>query len=233
MFQLPFILINQNNSGFDPAKVSTTLWLTDQDLTTITKDMSDVVSEWRDKSGNGNHFTVPATYTGPVYTANGIQFGIGILLQKTSGSFSRAGAFTQYFVVSHPTPTISTFDFYWADSASSRKEGISTANTYFNRVVSSPYSRTPWPVGADEPVIIRTRRNASNQIYSRFNDDAEVLLGTESGTSTFNRLGGDNTATPAYWTNGHIRTAILLDSDAVADGNDDNFISYLMNLYGL
>lgn len=51
-----------------------TLWLDSSDVASITKDGSDIVSQWSDKSGLGNHCTQVNATNRPLYTASGIDF---------------------------------------------------------------------------------------------------------------------------------------------------------------
>ena len=53
-----------------PALVRPALWLDAADLSTIS--VATGVSEWRDKSGNGRHFTQGTGGTQPTFTANGL-----------------------------------------------------------------------------------------------------------------------------------------------------------------
>ena len=54
-----------------PEQITTQLWLDASDETTITKDGSDLVSEWRDKSGNNRHATASGG-TMPTFDTNKI-----------------------------------------------------------------------------------------------------------------------------------------------------------------
>jgi hypothetical protein len=57
--------------GWTPANISTALWLDAADASTITT-VSGNVSEWRDKSGNGRHFSQATTGDRPVYATNAL-----------------------------------------------------------------------------------------------------------------------------------------------------------------
>lgn len=60
---------------FAPNKISgLALWLDASDLGTITKDGSNYVSEWRDKSGNAKHFTQATGSAQPLWSSNKITF---------------------------------------------------------------------------------------------------------------------------------------------------------------
>lgn len=62
-------LLRPTASGFDPRRISgLELWLDGSDSSTITLN-STTVSEWRDKSGKGNHATQGTANNQPAYTA--------------------------------------------------------------------------------------------------------------------------------------------------------------------
>lgn len=70
-----------NNKWFEIPELPTTsvspsFWLDGKDLNTITKDASNYVTGWADKSGNGNHFLNPETDNKykPTYLGDGITF---------------------------------------------------------------------------------------------------------------------------------------------------------------
>jgi hypothetical protein len=55
-----------------PTNSSSVLWLDAADSDTITKDGSNLVSEWQDKSGNDNHVVQSNAAVKPAYTASGM-----------------------------------------------------------------------------------------------------------------------------------------------------------------
>ncbi|MCP5362239.1 MAG: hypothetical protein H6908_06385 [Hyphomicrobiales bacterium] len=61
------------SSGFSPRSLpSLALWLDAADYGTLTKDASNFVSTWQDKSGNGNHATQGTGAQQPQYSATGL-----------------------------------------------------------------------------------------------------------------------------------------------------------------
>jgi hypothetical protein len=57
-------------------------WFDAQDISTVTKDGSDYVTQWNDKSGNARHLTQTGT-NGPTYTANAINGGSAMVFSAT------------------------------------------------------------------------------------------------------------------------------------------------------
>lgn len=55
-----------------PANITTALWLDAADITTITKDGSNLVSQWNDKSGNSRHHAQSNSTYRPLFTANNL-----------------------------------------------------------------------------------------------------------------------------------------------------------------
>lgn len=67
---------NQSDSGITPASFAgdgLSLWLDASDASTFTKDGSNLISQWRDKSGSGNHASQSGADTiKPTYNATGL-----------------------------------------------------------------------------------------------------------------------------------------------------------------
>lgn len=57
----------------------TMLWLDATDVASVTRDGTDLVTEWRDKSGLGRHATVPAGSASPLWVANLVNNGPAII----------------------------------------------------------------------------------------------------------------------------------------------------------
>lgn len=72
--------------NFTPKSISgLALWLDASDLGTITKDGSNYVSEWRDKSGNAKHFTQATGGAQPLWGSNLVTFdGTGDFLNNAT-----------------------------------------------------------------------------------------------------------------------------------------------------
>ncbi len=74
MFTYPSGFFKTN--GLTPNDIGCTLWVDGADFSTITKDVSDNVSAWNDKSGNNYHLTQGNASYQPLYDgSNGIYFG--------------------------------------------------------------------------------------------------------------------------------------------------------------
>lgn len=60
-------------TGFSPSNLSgLAIWLDAQDITTFTKNGSNLVSQWNDKSGNNNHAVQATGVRQPLYVQTGI-----------------------------------------------------------------------------------------------------------------------------------------------------------------
>lgn len=68
----PFMGFNAPAITWNPAELgsSLTLWLDASDISTITKDGSDYVSQWNDKSGNSNHVYQSTGSLQPLYSSS-------------------------------------------------------------------------------------------------------------------------------------------------------------------
>lgn len=101
-------------ADFSVLTYSPLLWLDGNDTDTIIES-SNVVSEWKDKSGNDNHVTQATEADKPTYVpASGyIRFVNGDSLNNTSpnGLLSNDGDYTLFLVHNVIDPTTSTVDF--------------------------------------------------------------------------------------------------------------------------
>jgi hypothetical protein len=62
-----------DTSSFSPLDYTPIAWYDSSDIATITKDITNNVSQWNDKSGNGYNLTSPGGNQ-PLYSVNGITF---------------------------------------------------------------------------------------------------------------------------------------------------------------
>lgn len=100
-------------------------WWDANDLSTITKDGSNLVSAWNDKSGNGWHLTQitgtaqPTYETGVLNSKPGIKFQTDDFLVNSTIAVNQTCAFV--FVIKNPNTTKSTNEYVWdSDNASDR-----------------------------------------------------------------------------------------------------------------
>lgn len=118
------------------------IWVDASDETTIT-DSSGSVSQWDDKSGNGNHVTQgtpenqPSTGTRTINNLNTIEFNPGTeLLSNTS--FTLSEPFTIFSV--SESDNVTATNYVWADSNGSNvlynNGGISAFSVFFGSVVT-------------------------------------------------------------------------------------------------
>lgn len=76
--------------NWTPALLPPTLWLDAADLPTITKDGSNLVAQWNDKSPNGRHVSQASAGSKPVYTTNVLNGKPGISFDGSNDYLSSA-----------------------------------------------------------------------------------------------------------------------------------------------
>ena len=128
-----------NESVWNPSMLSTALWLDAADASTITKDGSDLVSQWNDKSGNGRNATASSTAR-PTYSATSFNGKPGLVFDGNSDdmSFTRVTDIRSFIGLLFWTDTTgdyrpilgdSTFyDFHGATAASGKLFSATDAN---------------------------------------------------------------------------------------------------------
>lgn len=121
-------LINGTMVNFSPLAYSPEVWLDASDITTITKDGSDNVSQWDDKSGNGNNATQGTAARQPLYV-------LADLNGKNVINFDRPNA--EHMATSYNWPLISTVFLI------ARPESLPTVQ----RVISSYDGASPLTTG--------------------------------------------------------------------------------------
>jgi len=78
-----------------PAQISTALWLDAADSSTVVLSGSKV-TQWNDKSGNGNHVSNATTSTQPIYSATGFNSKPCVQFTATGEEFLFNGAMTGF-----------------------------------------------------------------------------------------------------------------------------------------
>jgi hypothetical protein len=132
-----------NETVWNPSLISTALWLDAADASTITKDGSDLVSQWNDKSGNGRNATASLTAR-PTYSATAFNSKPGLTFDGSNDnmSFSRVSNFRTYIGLLSWTdktgdyrPVLgdsSTYDFHGALASSDELFDLNTSASVRN-----------------------------------------------------------------------------------------------------
>jgi hypothetical protein len=112
-----------------PADTTTALWLDSNDLATITKDGSNLVSQWNDKSGNGRNATASGTAR-PTWNSSKMVFN-NTHYMLTPNIFTTASDFSVFIV--HKATTIDSNGV----AVFSLNNGLNGQNGYFHAVYRS------------------------------------------------------------------------------------------------
>ena len=132
------------NSGggvrFTPKKISgLALWLDASDLSTITKDGSDYVSAWADKSGKGFNVAQGTGSAQPLWASNTISFdgssdfllsatGLALMKNKASGTMIVVGS------IENPANTTAQFVYCSVTATAATRLGFTIGPTIGNSV---------------------------------------------------------------------------------------------------
>lgn len=205
--------VSGSNAGilpWTPADTSTAVWYDASDASTIT--ISTGVSEWRDKSGNGNHASQATSGNQPAYITNG-------WAKKNVISFDGNDNLTHTYA--NPTTNISIFmvlNRLIEDSTFSNRYLYATSGATTTQ--SNIYSRSSSVVSWGTLGSSSTNRNAQSTIV----EAGWVQIGfvrTTSGTFYFNGVSDGTFATDSVGlstgtiagTTGRIAEVIVIDTN--------------------
>ena len=179
---------NIGNAGaFDPKSITgLTVWLKAD--AGITKDGSNLVSDWTDQSGNGNNFSQSTAGNKPTYTASAQNGLPAITFDGTNDYMTTAatltlGTYSAFVVVSRPVWAASTYAGVWGHNFSAagtagRALGVtgSALNNWQNNEIFScgngyGPSQTPYAFGP-----IGTKTNNSYHLISAGNGTANSFV---------------------------------------------------------
>ena len=193
-----------NETVWNPSMISTALWLDANDAATITKDGSDLVSVWADKSGNTGRNATAASTARPTYQATGLDSKPTLSFNGTSNYLASAisgiAAFTAlevYHVVQTTNAAAAnvnsgffwcygTFDFPLRVLSLTSSSGLLSGETLVfareqgtggPRLGSSTYSRP-----ANTPQILST--SAATSGVSIFANGSSVTLDLSNASLT-------------------------------------------------
>ena len=101
-------LITPSFTQWNPALISTALWLDAADASTVTT-VSGLVSQWNDKSGNNRHFTQTTPGNRPTYNLTHINNKPAV--QKIQGTSDNIGLITASLGIAADAPRTTVFVF--------------------------------------------------------------------------------------------------------------------------
>jgi len=198
--------------SFSPIDIPTlALWLEQDDRSSVTSS-GGLVTQWRDKSSNANHFNAPVGEE-PKLESAGINFDGSDSMQSIS-QISLAGQFTISIVLDTNTLVAGTRMFLGSSSTDEKFGTVSASGNLFFRVFTTGDSSQAFPFAQDQLGILTITRNTNNKVDLRVNGGAPVrLFGdvAQAGTMIFDRIGKDNST--AFF-NGRINHLIVDESVA-------------------
>lgn len=208
-----YILLKDTRNPVLRASVgdSLQLWLDASDDSTITES-SNLVSQWDDKSRNGNDATQGTGAEQPTFTASGIGTKSTLDYDGTAdhmdfdSDITLTADFSVFLVLNSDTTTDTRMAL--ADNTTSNKIGVINPNKLFVRVVDAGSSDTTQTFPAGNSILYLTR-NSSNKVDQAFNGGSLNRLFSDvaqSGTTTYGRVGTDDAA--FFW-NGDIAEIII------------------------
>lgn len=213
------------------------LWL-NNDPTTMTMSGANKVSEWRDSSGNLNHFTQATGANQPLFVANGINSQNGIKWDQASDQYLDCvlstvipQKFEVFIVWNINTGSTSLYPFAYDRSGTSGNRIMMYWFPDFIRVASSTeinaYAKTrPFGLIASDVVY----NNTSTKVYENNVLKATVTSGSNSLTSL--RLGHLYTTDSLSRLHGYICEMIIYAKEL--NTTERNLINnYLIAKYGL
>ena len=224
------------------------LWLDASDSSTLTLSASSV-DEWRDKSGNGRHFTGSGS-SRPTWAADEITFdGVDDRLTLGANGIGRnVGGMTVYAVMKFNTATPPTGSL-WLHVANGT--GFTTGRTVHYSGGTYQYSVGGRRLDADSFVgisgaIITTSTRLISQVFDYTNSDlfqyidgaldvSTTSFQTSGNTSDTDSLGvaiGSRADGASSWANCSVQ-AILIYHEAHDTSTRAQVEAYLTNLYGL
>jgi hypothetical protein len=220
---------------FDPLTLSPTIWLDGNDESTITKSVSDEISQWDDKSGNGNDATQGTVIQQPIFTTSAIGSNSS---PDFDGSNDKMVTTLNWplqfhiFVVMRPTNTsgvrviMSSYD--GSGGLSSQGEYIldhRNGSLVFQAFNTSPPLSTAG-ISANNTYLVEVSSDASKNLEMYLNN---VLVddgthGTSAATRAIN-IGFNEPSSGSTFFRGYIGEIFLFPS-VLSAGNKSKLISY-------
>ena len=229
-----------------PANITTTAWFDAADTGTITES-GGAVSQWGDKSGNGNHATQSSGSLQPAFNSGRMQFnGSGKIFQITNdpfkgmqnpcvvmlgrwdGSATWSNTFVSYlgegtigWQVRQKSSDIRNFCFTLRSGTTQSDASIVSTNTDF--FIGSTYRRD---------TTTRIIKHNGTQEYIASGDTGTVdYSGTDGRSAIGGRYSGDNFTSPNANLNGSLKEMIVMDD--ATDAEVQKLEGYLAWKWGL
>ena len=200
-------------AAFSPLDLSPVLWLDASDTSTITESGGSV-SQWDDKSGNGNDVTQGTAALQPTTgtrTLNGLNV-LDFIDDRLGGTFAGGNIAQPFTLVAVATSDLATAGYRYiahGDSPSSYLGFIGSANLALGGGVVLTSSTG----GTDPHIIVATANSTSSLIRV----DGNETTG-DAGTRAFNTPFGIGAfSTPASYWDGTIAEIIVVDGTLTAD----------------
>lgn len=177
-------LLRPRATGFNPKSISgLALWLDATDSSTLTLNGS-AVSEWRDKSGNGFHFSQGTSNNQPSYTGtingkaaiafDGTNDGLDRLSVNNSTVADATGACA--FLVYEISGTDTQYAAFrtWSNGSGHERFNITSFHTYFRTTRFSSLSPAPPSSGR---VLLTSSANVSTDVQSLRSNGSTLFTG--------------------------------------------------------
>ena len=188
---MSWLITGSQKFNWDPSLISTALWLDAADASTITKDGSDLVSTWADKSGNTGRNATSSGTARPTYQATGLNSKPALSWDGSDDFMTSSVAGLQSFTAFSWYGVLQTTAAAAADTESARFFGFGNLN---NASGSFPANRSlglasstgalsgEYITVAAEPNIVNSRLGST--IYRRSANTAQILLLEASSSGT-------------------------------------------------
>lgn len=215
-----------------PAQITTALWLDAADASTITLNGS-TVSQWNDKSGNGNNATQSTAANQPTYQATGLNSRPTLSFDGSVDGFNLTSG------VAAPR------SIYVVDSGFGYLFSAATERIAFGTSVTA--NTLSWTANSNTPIInaatITGRTNSTIQFegfdlsstaYAYWLDGTSTVSGTGTyPANSFNRIGlkWDSATSIPNWT-GRV-SEIIMTSSVLSTQNRQLIEGYLAWKWGL
>jgi hypothetical protein len=234
------MILNPFTYQWNVLKVNPSLWLDASDISTITQS-SGKVSQWDDKSGNGNHLTQATSGLQPTLNGNGLDFVSADKLVKSSpvNVLSNDGTSTIFLVHDIIDPSTSVDSFF---------------NILDNQAdTTDPERRRPLFYYAKSSAEIYHSVNSAggSKIEADLNTGKSIICGVQSATTNTFYLDGvskdsvsitpDTTTTSASFSLGDLSNQnltikineVILFTEEISESDRQKIEGYLAHKWGL
>lgn len=194
-----------NKQKFTPLRLGNLeLWLDGSDINTITKDGSNLISQWNDKSGNASHTTQTIGSNQPTYAASGqnrksiITFDGGDFLTMPSATYTIPNNNNTIFIV--------------------LKHGVSTTNDRIINMEESGASKYSVEYKADGTIAYHNSATGTAVSATLTETNFTIVTSYLSGTTQSIAVNGGTATTNASGNTGATITAAAIGGNATGTG---------------